>query len=73
MQGDRPAAVVKVPPPERSPIMCAAKKAARIVNSWSDAKKDYAKRIIGGTNFCGHGMMAAICPTCALSQAQQKL
>jgi hypothetical protein len=27
--------------------------------------------VIGGTNWCGHGMMAAICPTCAVAQPTQ--
>jgi hypothetical protein len=30
----------------------------------SDGDVVAAKRIIGGTHFCGHGMMAMICPAC---------
>lgn len=27
--------------------------------------------VIGGTNFCGHGMMASLCPTCRVSYTNQ--
>jgi hypothetical protein len=33
---------------------------------------EFDKPIIGGTNFCGHGVMAAVCPTCAQSSAQRE-
>jgi hypothetical protein len=29
-----------------------------------------SESVIGGTNFCGHGMMASICPTCSPSSQE---
>lgn len=46
-QGDRPAAVVKVPSPEyQSPLMRAAEKAGKVVAGWSESKRRYAERAI---------------------------
>ena len=34
---------------DRSPIMQAADKAAKVVEGWSDAKRDYAERVVGSS------------------------
>ena len=51
--------IIKLHPSDQSII------ARAVVSVLSLASAPPTEGLIGGTNFCGHAMMAAICPTCA--------